>query len=310
MSRRLDGKGVLVTLSLSVCALAAARAHATEAAPADEPMGQMGADGQLSRKFKINDADPESSIPDDKTKNANPLEFGYLLQDLLVRAEDAKKEKDYQAVIRYYRAIAKGVPDRAKGWGKLCEAYEVVHDRARAIRSCKYAIERDGAEAGDFVRYVGLIVSKPDDLTADEKKELASVLGHLEKDPTVGVTLYHLQCQVGVKEHDAAMLDVCTAALTKVAPDDPKTVIFKWSLAMMKGRTDEANKLIDRARDLGVLGDAVERMQNLTTPGGRRHWATWGVGGACAGLLIAIAILRFTRKTRAFRSPLPSAGEG
>ena len=120
----------------------------------------------------INDADPESSIPDDKAKNANPLEFGYLLQDLLVRAEDAKKDKDFQAVIRYYRAIAKGVPDRAKGWGKLCEAYEVVHDRDRAIHSCKYAIERDGAEAGDFVRYVGLIVSKPDELTADERKEL------------------------------------------------------------------------------------------------------------------------------------------
>jgi hypothetical protein len=293
-------------LSLSMCvaaplahaAKAAAPATAVPAQPDEGQVGQLGEDGQLSRKFKINDADPESSIPDDKTKNANPLEFGYLLQDLLVRAEDAKKEKDYQAVIRYYRAIAKGVPDRAKGWGKLCEAYEVVHDRDRAIRSCKYAIEREGAEAGDFVRYVSLIVSKPDDLTADDRKELSAVLGHLEKDPTVGVTFHHLQCQVGVKEHDAAMLEACTAALAKVAPDDPKTVIFKWSLAMMKGRTDEANNLIDRARDLGVLGDAVERMQNLTTPGGRRHWAAWGVGGACAGLALATAILWFTRKTR------------
>src|SRR4029078_11026008 len=109
-----------VTLSLSMCVLAATPARATEGAPADEATGQLGDNGQLSRKSKINDADHESSIPDDKTKNANPLEFGYLLQDLLVRAEDAKKEKDYQAVIRYDRAIAKGVPDRAKGWGKLC----------------------------------------------------------------------------------------------------------------------------------------------------------------------------------------------
>jgi hypothetical protein len=166
------------------------------------------------------------------------------------------------------------------------------------MRSCKYAIEREGAEAGDFVRYVGLIVSKPDDLTADERKELTAVLGHLEKEPTIGVTLHHLQCQVGVKEHDVTMLATCTAALEKVAPDDPKTVIFKWSLAMMKGRTDEANRLVDRARDLGVLGDAVERMQNLTTPGGRRHWAAWAVAGACAGLALATAILWLARKTR------------
>jgi len=267
----------------------------------------MGANGQLSTKFKINDADPESSIPDDKIKNANPLEFGYLLQDLLARAEEAKKAQDYQAVIRYYRAIAKGVPDRSKGWGKLCEAYEVVHDRDRAIKACQYAIEREGAEAGDFVRYVGLIISKPDGLTADERKELSAVLAHLEKDPSIGVTFRHLQCQVGVKEHDAAMLEACTAALEKVAPDDAKTVIFKWSLAMMKGRTDEANKLVDRARDLGVLAEAVERMQNLTTPGGRRHWAAWAVVGACAGLVLATALLWFTRKTRPLRPARSSA---
>lgn len=299
-------------LSLSLLALPALQVRAL-AQPASAPAGapvapqpgavpdpsqERGADGQLSSKFKINDADPESSIPDDKTKNANPMEFGYLLQDLLVRAEEAKKDKNYQAVIRYYRAVAKGVPDRAKGWGKLCEAYEVVHDRERAIRSCKYAIERDGAESGDFVRYVGLIVSKPDDLTADERKELTGVLGHLESDPSANVTFRHLQCQVGVKEHDSAMLEACTAALEKLAPDDPKTVIFKWSLAMMKGRTDEAGKLVERARDLGVLAEAVERMQNLTTPGGRRHRGTWAAVGACAGLAFAAAILWLTRKTR------------
>jgi hypothetical protein len=303
MSTRPVGRAIWVTFSLSIGVLGASRAHAAPAAPAPAaalPPDQaaLGENGQLSSKFMINDADPESSIPDDKVKNANPMEFGYLLQDLLVRAEDAKKKKDFQAVIRYYRAVAKGVPDRAKGWGKLCEAYDVVHDRDRAIRACKYAIERDGAEAGDFVRYVGLIVSKPDDLTADEKKELSAVLGHLEKDPTVGVTFHHLQCQVGVKERDAVMLEACTSALEKVAPDDPKTVIFKWSLAVMKGKTDEANRLVDRARDLGVLAEAVERMQNLTTPGGRRHWAAWGAAGACAGLAIASALLWFTRKTR------------
>ncbi len=279
-------------------ASAAAAPTAAQSGAAPDPSEELGANGQLSTKFKINDADPESSIPDDKVKDANPLEFGYMLQDLLVRAEDAKKQKDYQAAIRYYRAIAKGVPDRAKGWGKLCEAYETVHDRDRAIRACKYAIERAGAEAGDFVRYVGLIISKPDDLTADERTELTAVLAHLEQDPAAGVTFRHLQCQVGVKERDAAMLEACTAALEKLAPDDPKTVIFKWSLAVMKGRTDEANKLVDRARDLGVLKDAVERMQNVTTPGGRRHWATWAVVGACAGLALASAILWFTRKTR------------
>ncbi len=38
---------------------------------------------QLSQKFPINETDPEASVPSPRERDRNPLEFGYLLQDLI-----------------------------------------------------------------------------------------------------------------------------------------------------------------------------------------------------------------------------------
>lgn len=243
--------------------------------------------GQLSQRFRIDDRDPEANIPSEADRNKNPMEFGYYLQDLIARADVAKKKHDNSAVVRYDRALAKAVPDQAKVWGQLCEAYQAVNDRDRAIKACRYAVDRKGVELQDYVRYVGLIVSKPDDLTREERDELTQVLNHLAKDPSVGVVFSHLQCQVGAKTKDVALLETCTTALGKVAPDDPKTVIFKWSLAMLKGQPDEAERLIERAKELGVISQSIERMEKLTFSGSSRRWPAWSL---LAGALLFGAV--------------------
>src|SRR4051794_35105774 len=64
---------------------------------------RLTAEDQLSSKFRINDADPESTVPSMKERNANPVEFGYYLQDMLVQAEAVRKAKDYTSLLRYRR---------------------------------------------------------------------------------------------------------------------------------------------------------------------------------------------------------------
>jgi tetratricopeptide (TPR) repeat protein len=267
--------------------------------PAPPPAGQP---EQLSQKFSIDDQNPEASIPSDKEKNANPLEFGYLLQDLIARAEQARKMKDNAAVVRYYRAIAKGVPDQAKGWSKLCEAYQVVNDRDRAVRACRYAIDRPGVELQDYMRFVSLTVAKPGELTPAETKDLKDVIEHLGKERDVGLAYSHAACQAGVKIKDVAILEACTAALEKAAPDDSKTVIFKWSLAVQKGQRQEAARLLDKAREIGIVPESLERMETVTFGAPRRHapaWALVVLGGAL--LLTALALALWTvRRRRAF----------
>jgi hypothetical protein len=304
------------TLSAALCihallfpaATLAANEAAPQAAMSGTPAAAGTADatprrpplpGQLSTRFGIDDASPEASVPSVQERNRNPLEFGYYLQDLLEKAEKARKNKDYSTVIRYYRAVAKAVPDNAKGWSKLCEAYEVVHDRDRAIVACRYAIERPAAEAQDFVRYVHLIIDTPQ-VTAKEKTELDAVLTHLDEADATGLVANHLRCEVGVKLKSVGLMETCLKVLAKKAPDDPKTVVFRWALAVMKGQTEEANRLLVYARAAGVGTENVERMESITPSARGTSWRRAGIAGATAvvGLALLAGLLAAIRRRR------------
>ena len=150
-----------VTAFLLAIAAWPPRAHAADPAPPARPNA-----GQLSTLFAINERAPESSVPTPKQRDGNPLEFGYFVQDLLAKAEIATKKQDHQAAIRYYRALAIAVPDRATAWSKLCEAYEIVQDRERLIGACKYAMDRAGGTLVDYQRFVRVMVKNPGDLFA------------------------------------------------------------------------------------------------------------------------------------------------
>ena len=191
---------------------------------------------QFSTLFKIaDDNNPEGSVPTVKDRNTNPLEFGYYLQDLLTRAEVETKRKDQARVIKYYRALAAAIPEEAQGWSLLCEAYQTAGDRDRALRACKYAIDRKGVQIKDYRRYVELLVAKPDALDADERTEINAVLAHLDQQPDVAVPTAHIRCEAAVKMNDAKALQACTSVLGTVAPDDRKTIVFQWSLAVLRG---------------------------------------------------------------------------
>jgi predicted Zn-dependent protease len=270
--------------------------------PAAEGADPQDPPPQLSAKFKIHRDNPEADVPPDEVKNKNPLEFGYFVQDLLAQAEEARKQKDYGALVRYYRAVAKSVPEMAKGWSKLCEAYRLVNDPVRAARSCKNALERPGAELNDFVTYVGLMAQKQEPLESDERTSVLAVLDHLDKDSSASpVTVSQLRCQAGVKLHDVKMLETCTAALAKLAPDDAKTIVYQWDLAVRKGKNAEAARLLERAKDLGLPADNIERMVKFTPAAtsspGTILWSA--VGGAFLLAAIGWGVWN-ARRRRAF----------
>ena len=306
---------VVATLACVWLSALSPSAHAveptpTQAAPVnDAPVNSVPARpplaGQLSSKFGIDPANPEASVPTLQQANQNPLEFGYFLQDLIEQADTAQKKNDWRRVALFYRAVAKAVPDRAKGWSKLCEAYQRAGDPERARRACRYAVERDGAELQDFLRYSDLILATPgatekntkaqgksDDgsnpqaraLTDEDRRELDGVLTHLKANGGTELVISHLRCEIGVKTKNVPELEACTTALKRLAPQDPKTIVFAWSLALLKGRVDEADRLIKAAKQAGVVVPNVERMEQLTSSLGG------GPGVFRRGLWIAAAI--------------------
>ena len=288
----------LAALWLPAVGLWPALAHAAGEAVPSGMEAVSGPDGQslrlvpeqLSTLYKINDDDPETYIPTVKDRLANPVEFGYYVQDLLTRAEVEARRKDQARVIKYYRALAAALPEEARGWGLLCEAYQKAGDAERAIRACKYAIDRHGAQLQDFRRTVELLTAKPGDLSPEDREDLTAVLAHLDKQPDLTIPTAHLRCEAGVKMKETAALEACTAVLARTAPDDPKTIVFQWSLAVMRGDRAQAGRLLERAQKAGVAAESIDRMNRFAAAGGSRTIGIALVGALttlCALLLLA-----------------------
>jgi len=119
-----------------------------------------------------------------------------------------------------------------------------------------------------------------------EMKTLNDVLAHLDKQPNIGLTASHLRCEIGVKMGDPRMLETCTAALAKDAPNDPKTVIFQWTLAVQRGQKVEAARFLSQAKAMKLPAENLERMEQVTFAG-RPLWGLWA--GAGIALLLAAA---------------------
>jgi hypothetical protein len=254
--------------ALAMSALSAALADTVASpvapvAPLDAPFGHA--------RFTLNDADPESSVPPPDARNASPLEFGYYLQEILDKASASTKAGDNVKAVRYYRALAKAVPERALGFSRLCQSLEATAQREAAIAACHSALGLQGVVLDDYVRYVHLILAAPGALAPNDLEEIKAVTTHLKSQPDARIVGYHLQCELATRVADVAALEECTAALAAAAPRDPKTISFQWALALQKGDGAEARNIIRRAAEAGMTAQAVQLMKDRTA----EHFALW-----------------------------------
>lgn len=134
----------------------------------------------LATKWKVNDEDPMSSIPSVEDRNKDPLEFGYFLQDVLMRAEGAYREQDWKNAVKYYRPLAAAVPDVARSHSRLCDAYARMGEVQPAIDSCRTAVGLKGARVIDHVRLVDLLLRRST-FGATDADDVVASLDHLRE---------------------------------------------------------------------------------------------------------------------------------
>jgi len=255
-------KGGALVAAAAVALLLTAAGRPALADPAPVPVG-----GWLS-KWPIDDEHPEKGIPSEAERNADPLNFGYWLQDLALKAEKAGQRGDHAAAIRFYMALAQAVPDRAVPLLKACDEYEAAGDLQNATNACGSALLLDGLKVRDYAHFIHLVMAKPGPLGVKETAALATVLQHVRDDPDGRDAADELECQVGTRTANVAQLKECTAGLAARAPDDPRTVVYEWTLAVQEGNFGEAEKLIEHARSVGVK---VDEMKAATAGRERKH---------------------------------------
>jgi tetratricopeptide (TPR) repeat protein len=282
-------------------------ASATPAAPATSAQPRPKKNPDDLSEWAIDDEFPETSIPGEGARNRNPLEFGYWLQDVADRALKASKQGDHEKAIKYFKALAKAVPDRATAFGRLCAEYEALQKRDEAIVSCAAALTRDGVRAEDYVRYVHVVLAKPDKLNEKDLGALADVIKHVREDPNNQDLADELECEIGVKTQSAPRLERCVAALAARAPNNPKTLTYEWALAMVQGRYDDARQLIDRAKASSMKPDGIERMERETQRDQSRHRINLFLGGCSLVLALVAGAIAFRTLRRRAASVVPKA---
>jgi hypothetical protein len=278
------------------------------------------ADKGLS-KLKVDDANPEASIPSAEQQAREPLQFGYLLQDLTDRADRAITAGDHRAAARYYRALTKATPSSFAP-RMLCQELQATGDSLNAVVACRTAITRQGTTAGDFVRFVRLVLAQKGPLPANERAELETQIDHLAAElqqgrtklddedaasvvgaPSIPTLVPALRCEVAIRVHDVPALEACTGVLSTLAPDETQTVSFEWALALERHDRGAALRLIDRARGLGMSADGLTRMERATSAMYRRWLGRVVLVVALAGLAATLVTYALRRSAGRRRVP-------
>jgi tetratricopeptide (TPR) repeat protein len=271
--------------------------------------GVARAEGQWLSQFPIDDQDPVSSVPTPKQlKEADPLQVGYFVQDLISKAEHASKIGEHGAAIKFYEAILKLVPNRAVTLVKMCDEFEAMGNLTQAVNACGLALALDGVTIGDYAHFVHLMLGKEGPLSDKEMLALANVINHMKQDSAGRIEGSELECEVASRTSDVAKLRECTAVLVQATPNDSKILLFQWDLAVRQHDFTSARELLARAKTAGIAGDRLQRMEHATYQAEhRRHWM-FGLMALGAIILLAClvyAVVAFRRRS----PPAPPAPE-
>jgi hypothetical protein len=244
-------------------------------------------DDQIS-SFKIDDAHPEVAVQTLLAKTNDPLQLGYLLQDLAVRADAANGKGDNARAARYYHALGVAAPT-PYGPRMECKAREAIGDIPGAILACRELLTRNGVVVDDHVHFVELVLKSTQPLPALEQKELEGVIAHLEKETKLGDLPAFLRCKVALRFDDGAGLDACESALKSAPVDDPRVIAIKWGLAVREHDKAGALALVEQARKAGASADNISRMVQTTNAMATRRLQKTAVIGALGILLLGAA---------------------
>jgi tetratricopeptide (TPR) repeat protein len=212
----------------------------------------------------IDDADPERGIPSPRDLNQDPVATGYMMMEMAVRAERAEAESNFEVALKYYRAIAKAVPDRAVAFSKLCKIYQAVGDLERALEACRTATGLPGNKAQDFLSFASLLLGRSEgkQIPAADIQELDAVFRHLDgqnvKEPSLDLVL----CNFGLRLGDPVRVRRCIERLEQELPGDPVTLSHRFSRALLEEDFAKARGILENAQQLNLPADALNLMEN------------------------------------------------
>lgn len=246
-------------------------------------------------KWPVNMNDPASSVPTHEQRDANPLEYGYHIMDLAALGTEASKRGDFAAAARFYEATIKADPETAVGYRMACDANEKAGNKERALALCRSALGSQGVRVSDYLRYSELLFREPGEPSKERRDELNDIVKHLNADPKTVGPAAEVECELATRTGDYARLEHCAEVLEKAAPNDGKSISFRWADAMHRGDIERAQRLVALAKKTNMEREAAATMERATQAELRplnrlrRNWVlllVGSIGAAGVGLVL------------------------
>jgi tetratricopeptide (TPR) repeat protein len=293
---------VSVLAGLWIALLVVARPAVLRAAEPEQP--PLAA--SESEPWPLNDEDPESSVPAQEQFARYPMKAAYFMMTVSERAEAALKQKRYESAIKYFRTLARVMPERAVSYARLCEAYEGAGQHDKALLACHEALGKQGLRASDAAYYVRLVLQGSDPLTPEQVTEVDQVLEHLRAEHVDARLSNELDCELALRADDGARLARCSDALLAIAPDSARAASFAWALAVKRQDYRGARRWLARAKAVGADAALLAQMEEGTR-GIRSAWLnkTLAIG---LGVLLGVAAVAYYWLSRKRRFTEPVRG--
>ena len=197
--------------------------------------------------------------------------------------------------MKFWRAFAKAVPTSNAGFFKACYAYEKLGERAKAIDFCGTALLLPPDYLLSEADHFGKLVLGKDSLDKRDINNLEQLSAHLRqgKQPLAEFYAEKLQCDLALRVDDDARLTRCATALAKIAPGDPHTIAFQWSLAVRQHDFNGAERLIVHAKAARMTAAAIAELERGLAQARaerRTHWIQLGGGVALLVMLLAFGV--------------------
>jgi hypothetical protein len=214
-----------------------------------------------SASIRIDEGRPEDSVPSQAEAMKDPLAMSELVMDLAARAERAEGEGSHASAARYYRALAKAVPNRATAFSKACQSYELAGAREDALAMCRAALGLPGVTSADGERFLRLLVAGPK-LSSTDIDDADALLAHLETEAkgeaALLASVVEQRCALAAKLEDTARLDTCYRAISSAGPNDPRRFLYGSLLAVAKKDWDGLDALLAEGKRAGVDTAVIE----------------------------------------------------
>jgi Zn-dependent protease with chaperone function len=175
--------------------------------------------------------------------------------ELFARARQATDGNDLNTAAELYTRVRERDPWFSHATRRLCGVERLRGNGDSAVALCREAFKADPSPANESALALAILTRHEESRADDVQEAYGHARNAAGQEPGDGYAQLVL-CQCAIAAKELRVLESCAANLRQIDPGTPSTLFFSAIDQASRGRLDEAQADLDRARALGLGDDA------------------------------------------------------